>query len=1138
MKPHGAKQTGLTEDKERLLALLLAKEGFKTSQMQRIQPRTIAGHPPLSFVQQRLWFLDQLGQGNAAYNIPLPLRLRGPLNLDALHQSLNEIVRRHEALRTTFGVVDEQPVQIIAPELELSLPLIDLSDRAVDEREAEAWRLVVEEARSHFDLSRGPLIRATMLRLGAEDHLLISNMHHTVSDGWSLAVFMRELSALYTAFSSGKSSPLPALPIQYADFALWQREWLQGSALDAQLTYWKHQLAGPLPLLELPTDRPRPAVRTFRGAIHSFVLPAPLTHALMELSQRKDVTPFMLLLTAFKTLLYRYTGQEDLLVGTPVANRTKAETEALIGFFVNTLVLRTKLTGQPTFGTLLQRVREVVLQAFAHQDLPFEKLVEALNPERSLSHMPLFQVAFAFQGVLPVPTFAHLTVQPLEVHMGTAQFDLTLFMEETDQGLTGRLEYNTDLFEPATIARMIGHFQTLLESAVANLDQPISRMPLLTTSERRQMLVEWNATQADYPRNQCFHTLFEAHAAQSPDAVAVVFKDRRLTYRELNRRANQLAHHLRTIGIGRHHGPQSPGEQRIGVCMERSPELVVGILGILKAGGVYVPLDPNYPSERLAFMLADAQTPVLLTQQRLVEKLPTHQAQVICLDDDWDMIAQQSEENPSSGATPDNLAYVIYTSGSTGNPKGVLVPHRGLCNVAAAQTRVFGTHPGDGVLQFTSPSFDASIFDISMAFGVGARLCLDTAQALLPGPSLVKLLREQEIAIVTLTPSALAAVPDDELPALRTISVAGEACPAELVERWAPGRRFFNLYGPTEATIWATMAACDDGSRKPPIGSPIANTQIYLLDQELQPVPIGVPGELHIGGVGVARGYLNRPALTAQKFIPDPFSAEPGTRLYRTGDLARYLPDGKIEFLGRIDHQIKLRGFRIELSEIEAVLHQHPGVREALVLAREDEPAQKRLVAYIIPATAQHDAQSDAGRSETQSTTSELRAFLKERLPDYMVPAAFVLLDAFPLTPNGKVDRQALLAPDMARPELAVAYAPPRTEIERVIAAVWQSVLQTDKVGVHDNFFDLGGHSLLLLQVHDKFQQHLQQDVSILEMFEYPTVSSLAQYLDQRTHGVAPVEADPERDEALHKGKNRLRQQQRRRTLEADLGDL
>ncbi|MFQ5794192.1 MAG: amino acid adenylation domain-containing protein, partial [Candidatus Bipolaricaulia bacterium] len=1010
------------------------------------------------------------------YNLSFAARLNAPLDVAALEQSLNEIVNRHEVLRTTFATVDGQPVQVIALDLILSLPVVDLRELPETEQETELRQLAIEEAQRPFDLARGPLLRLILLQLGEEEYVVLFTMHHIVSDAWSMGIFIREIAVLYQAFSTGRPSPLPELPIQYADFAVWQRERFQDEMLETQLAYWKQQLGDRLPVLELPIDRPRPAIQSHRGAHHPLALPKSLTDSLNALSRQEEVTVFMTLLAAFKALLHRYTGQDDIVVGSPIAGHNRAEIEELIGFFINTLVLRTDLSGDPTFRELLGRVREVALGAYTHQDLPFERLVDELQPERDLSLNPLFQVMFQLLNA-PMSTLElpDLSLNPLEIDNEIARFDLALFMIDAN-GLKGWMEYNTDLFDADTIAQMARHFQTLLEGIVADPDQRLSELPLLSAAECHQLLVEWNDTQADYPKDVCIHQLFEAQVERTPDAVAVVYEDQQLTYRELNRRANQLAHHVRTLGVR--------PEVSVGMFMERSLELVVGLLGILKAGGVYVPFDPTYPKARLTLMLEDTQASVLLTQERLVKRLPECSAKIVCLDTDWGVIAQESVENPINEVTTDHLAYVIYTSGSTGTPKGVMVEHRGLRNLAEVQAQTLDVAEGSRVLQLVTFSFDASLWDVFMALLTGGTLYVATPESRLPGPALIQLLRDQAITTVTLPPSVLAALPAEELPALRTITVTGEACPADIVARWAPGRRFFNGYGPTEATIGATIGACTADGRKPTIGRPFANVNIYLLDAHLQPVPIGVPGELYIAGVSLARGYLNDPGLTAEKFIPNPFSDEPGTRLYKTGDLARYRPDGQIEFLGRTDHQVKIRGFRIELEEIEAVLDQHPAVREAVVLTREDAPGGKRLVAYVV------------SNQEQAPMPGELRSFLKEKLPDYMVPSAFVMLDALPLTPNGKVDRRALPKPVRISPEVEKSFVAPRTPTEEKLAEIWAQVLGVEQVSIHDNFFELGGHSLLIPQLILRVREAFQMELPLRYLFEAPTVAELAQALD------------------------------------------
>jgi amino acid adenylation domain-containing protein len=1004
------------------------------------------------------------------------------LQVAALEHSLNEIVHRHEALRTTFvSSEDGQPLQAITPTLHLPLPLVDLQALPETQREAEVLRLATAEVRQPFNLAQGPLLRAKMLRLGREEHVLLLTLHHIIADGWSRGVIFRELAALYAAYCNGQPSPLPDLPIQYADFAVWQRQWLQGEVLERQLAYWKRQLQD-LSMLQLPADLPRPAVQSYRGARQSAVLPKTLSTALKALSRREGVTLFMTLLAAFQTLLFRYTGQEDVIVGTPIANRTRAEFERLIGCFVNTLALRTDCSGNPSFRTLLGRVREMALEAYTHQDLPFEKLVEALQPERDLSHHPLFQVMLVLQNTpLPLVQLPDLTLSLPDIDTGTAKFDLTLFIEDTDQGLKEILEYNTALFDAGTITRMCGHFQTLLTGIVADPDQHVSTLPLMTPTERHQILIEWNDTRAGDAKESCIHQLFEAQLEQTPEAVAVVWAEQKFTYSDLNTRANQLAHYLRKHGVG--------PEVLVGICVERSIEMIVGLLGILKAGGAYVPLDATYPRERLAFMLEDARVPVLLTQRRLVERLPAQGVEIVCLDADWEVISRESKENPTSSATADNLAYVIYTSGSTGKPKGVAIQHRSTVAFVDWAKAVFSPQDLTAVLAATSICFDLSVFEFFVPLSCGGRVIL--AENALQLPTLPA---ATDVTLINTVPSAIAELLRvGGVPAsVRTVNLAGEPLHHGLVQQLYQQdtiQQVFNLYGPTEATTYSTFALVKKGANgPPPIGRPIANTQIYLLDPNLQPVPVGIPGELHIGGAGLARGYLNRPELTAQKFILHPFSTEPGARLYKTGDLARYLPNGDIEYLGRLDHQVKIRGFRIELGEIETVLGHHPAVREAVVLAREDAPDDKRLVAYAVP----HQGSVPA--------ITELRRFLQQKLPEYMVPSAFVLCGTLPLTPNGKVDRRALPMPDQTTPERKEAFVAPRTPVEEVLAGIWVTVLGLEQVGIHDNFFELGGHSLKATQVMSRLRHTFQVELPLRTLFEMPTIAGLAEAVERAKH--------------------------------------
>jgi amino acid adenylation domain-containing protein len=866
------------------------------------------------------------------------LSLSGPLQVEALKQALRTIIQRHESLRTSFQTVDGVPVQVIDPHPVWELTMVNLAGK-----ETEAEKLAYRESQTPFDLTKSPLLRVTLLKLQPEKHILLINMHHIISDGWSIGVFIRELSHLYGAFVAGKEATLPTLPIQYADFAVWQRQWLQGKVLGTQLEYWKQQLADAPPLLELPTDRPRPAIQTFQGKTERFWLDSKLTQELKALSQQSGCTLFMTLLAAFAVVLSRYSGQTDIVIGSAIANRNRREIEGLIGFFVNTLALRLDLSEKPSFATFLKQVQTVTQDAYEHQDLPFEMLVEELQLERKLDRNPLVQVGFILQNAANEAwKLPGLTIEEMSWELDSARLDLEVHLSEVNDGLTGLCCYNIDLFDGSMIARLLEHFQNLLRAIIVNPQESVSLLPLLSKQEQKQLLVDWNQTQADYPKDTCIHQLFEAQVERTPDAIAVVFEEQSLTYTELNHRANQLAYYLRTLGVG--------AEVLVGISLERSLEMIIGLLAILKAGGAYLPLAPDYPIERLQFMLEDSQVSFLITQRSLLAVLPPSQANVICLDEIEEQVSQYPQDNLQSELTSSNLANVIYTSGSTGKPKGVMVEHRGLVNLASSQIQSFAVNHNSRVLQFASFSFDACISEILMTFGSGATLYLAQKDALLPGQPLIERLVKNGITHVTLPPSALVVLPKESLPNLQTLIVAGEACPLNLVKQWSVRRNFFNAYGPTEASVCASIGECHQNDLKVTIGKAIANVQIYILDSHLQPVPVGVSGELYIGGVGVARGYLNRPELTQEKFIANPFSNDPGSRLYKTGDLARYLPDGNVEFLGRIDNQVKIRGFRIETGEIEAVLSQHFLLAENVVVAREDNTGDKRLVAYLVPA--------------------------------------------------------------------------------------------------------------------------------------------------------------------------------------------
>jgi len=1077
----------LSSRKRALLKALLQEKGVETPSQRTIPRIEKTGLVPLSFAQQRLWVLDQFELGRPSYNITAAVRLKGSLDVYIMERSLQEIVRRHETLRTAFIRVEGEPLQVVQDDVNLPLPLVDLRGVAKEKREAQAQEVAKKEARYLFDLSKAPLLRVTLLQLKEAEYMLIIIMHHIISDGWSMGVFTREMATLYEAFSAGKPSPLPELPIQYVDFSVWQREWLQGDVLEAQTRYWKQQMGGELTALTLPTDHPRPAVWTYQGAFESVMLPKKLTTDLKTLSNQAGCTLFMTLLAAFKVLLHRYTRQNDIIVGSPIANRTRPEIEGLIGFFVNTLALRSDLSGNPSFREVLRRVKKVALEAYAHQDLPFEKLVMELQPERNLNHTPLFQVMFALQEN---PTSelgsSEILISPVDIHNDTAKFDLLLEMVQVDGRLKASMEYSTDLFAAATITRMLQQFQTLLQGMAADPDRRISDMPLLTKAERRQMVVTWNDTRTVYPSDRCVHQLFEAQAEQTPHAIAVTCAGEEVDYQTLNGRANQLAHYLRALGVG--------PDVLVGICLERSIEMIVGILSILKAGGAYVPLDPSYPSERLDFMVNDTQAPVLLTQKGLLRKPLDPKAKKIYLDADWEAIAQQSEISPVNQTTADNLAYVMYTSGSTGMPKGIGIPHRAI-NRLVNNTNYIQLGPADIIAQASNSAFDAATFEIWGALLHGAKLVIISRDVILSPQQFAAQLRAQSISTLFLTTALFNQLASDVPSAFQSVQhllFGGQLVDPKWVRQVLYGDssdRLLHVYGPTESTTFASWYLVKDvppDAMTVPIGVPLSNTQFYVLDSNLQPSPIGVPGELYIGGDGLARGYLNHPELTARTFVPNPFSDRAGARMYKTGDLVRYLPNGNLEFIGRYDFQVKIRGFRVELGEIEVLLSQHPGVREVVVVAREDAPGGKRLVAYLIP------------HKERSPTIDQLRTFLKEKLPDYMIPTAFVFMDVLPLTPSKKVDRRALPAPDWIKCESDEAFVAPRDPIEEALAVIWTQVLGIDRVGIRDNFFELGGHSLLAVRLMSRIRERFERDLPLSTLFQKPTIEHLAHLLSQR----------------------------------------
>ncbi|HET7228485.1 MAG TPA: amino acid adenylation domain-containing protein [Longimicrobium sp.] len=1048
---------------------------------------------PASFAQERLWFLDRLQPGNAFYNVPTALRLRGELNVPALERALAEVVRRHEVLRTVFREEDGAPLQVISPFAGFALPVDDLSAIDPGAREAVLARRASEHGELPFDLAAGPLFRARLLRLAEPEHALLLCAHHAVADEWSLRVLYRELFALYGAFCQGLPSPLAELPAQYADYAAWQRQALRGDALERQLAWWKERLAGAPALLELPADRPRPPVQSFRGATERMEVPAALVERLHAVARGESATLFMAALAAFKVLLSKYGAGDDIVVGSPITGRTRTEVEGLIGFFLNTLALRTELGGDPTFRQVVRRVREGALGAWQHQDLPFERLVEALHPERSLSYSPLFQAMFVLnEGEREAGGAGGgaLEVSGVVTETTTSKFDLTLALAVKPSGSLLTLEYGTDLWDRATIVRMMAHYTRLLEQAAAAPDTPLSRLRLAGDGELAQ-IEGWNRTAAQAPA-VTLHALWEAQAGRTPHAVAVTHGDVSLTYRELDRRANRLAHHLTSLGVG--------VDERVGLCLERGVEMLVAVLGILKAGAAYVPLDPAYPAERLSHMLRNSAARVIVTQRGLAERLPAGGATLVRVDADAAEIARQSADRPRLPVAPGNLAYVIYTSGSTGEPKGVAMPHEPLVNLITWQSGDW-RRPGAAVtLQFASISFDVSFQEMFSCWATGGRLVLVGEEMRYDPSRLLELVERQGVERLFIPAVALQQLAETAgarriaPPRLREVQTAGEQVRVtEPMRRWFQALRapLHNQYGPSEThvvtrkTVEGNAAAWPD---LPSIGQPIANTRCHVVDAALFPAPVGVPGELFIGGVGVARGYLGRPALTAERFIPDPFAREPGARLYRTGDRARWRADGEIEFLGRVDEQVKVRGFRIEPAEVEAALATHPAVRKAVVVAREDVPGDRRLVAYVV--------------AEGPADAMELRTHLKARLPEYMVPATVVQLDALPLTPSGKVARRALPAPQAASAD--EAFEAPRVPLEETIAGVWAQVLGREAVSVHTNFFDLGGHSMSLVRVQARLRDVLQREIPVVDLFRHPTVAALASHLE----GGAKEDAD------------------------------
>jgi amino acid adenylation domain-containing protein len=1069
---------------------------------------------PASFAQQRLWFIEQLLPGDALYIIPLVFRLTGVLQRSRLHHSIQAIVQRHEILRTTFDVVDGHLMQLVTPELLLPLEFTDLRTLPVSCREDTALNQIWQNIEQPFLLNRGPLFRVQLWQLQDTEHLLLLTMHHIIFDEWSSGVLIRELGERYAALVEANPIALPELPIQYADFAHWQREWLQGEVLNAQLRYWKQQLQD-VPVLNLPGMASRPSKSSLHGASQLLELPQRLLDALEELSQQAGVTLFMTLFAAFQALLHRYTGQTDMAIGTPIANRHRSELEGLIGFLVNSLVLRTNLAGDPTFRELLERVRGVTLAAYAHQDLPFEKLVEELQPVRSLGQNPLFQVVFALQNTpMEQLTLPGLVLSPVELETKTARFDLELYLWKCadnfrnlwgkgwrqSDGLRGVIVYNTDLFDSFTIASLLRHFQTLLEGVVANPDYHLSELSLLTAEEQQELLQQWSRNQSSYPTDACIHQLFEAQVQQRPNAIAIQFSDQSFTYEQLNQGSNQLARYLQQLGIC--------SGMPVGICLERGIEAIAAMLAVLKAGGAYVPLDPSYPPERLHFMIKDAEISVVLTQTDWANALQIDDTKVICLEHECDAIAQISDENLPTFGTSEQPAYVIYTSGSTGTPKGVIVPHRAV-NRLVCETNYVQIEPSDRIAQVANLAFDAATFEVWGALLNGAQLIGIERETTLSPIEFVAELQQQTISILFLTTAlfnqAVSQIPT-AFSSLKYVLFGGEMVNVDRVRsvlQQGKPQHLIHVYGPTENTTfstWYEVETIPENATTIPIGQAIANTQMYLLDAHLNPVPVGAIGEIYLGGDGLASGYLNRSELTAERFINFEFSILnveltefshskfkiQNSKLYKTGDRALYRSDGNLEFLGRTDHQIKIRGFRVELGEIESAIAQYPTVQTAAVVVREIDQ-DHQLVAYVVP--------NPFSVTTEQPTERKLRSFLKAKLPAYMVPAAFVVLDKLPLTANGKVDQKALPPPDLTVAQQAIPLVAPTTSVEASLVELWTQLLGRN-VGIHDSFFELGGHSLLATQLVSRIRDRLQVKLPLRSVFETPTIAELAKTIE------------------------------------------
>ncbi len=1081
----------LPPEKRELLEMMLLEQGVDLSQVLIVPQSRENNKFPLSFSQQRLWFLDKLEPGSPLYNIPAVLRLNGTLDIAALEKSFNKIIERHEVLRTTFTEENGEALQIVAERLTLSISVINLENTPAERREALMHQHAVEESLRPFNLATGPLLRVTLLKFSNNDHVLIVTMHHIVSDNWSTGIFVHEIMQMYSAYVQGRQPQLPKLAVQYADFAAWQRKWFKGKTMDDQVNYWKEQLKGIPPLIDLPLDKQRPAYQTYNGNFKTFHISGEISARLKEISRQQDVTFFMTLLAAYFVLLHRYSGQDDICVGSPIAGRNRKETETMIGFFVNTLVLRGQLHGNPAFSDFLQRVKETTLGAYAHQDLPFENLVEELQPERDMSHSPLFQVMFVLNNA-PVDKLElpGMELSVVEIENKTSKFDLILNVLEEDNGLKCKIEYNTDLFVDETIEQFVKHYQNLLEAVAENPQTPIGQLSILKQTEIDALLEQWSRPGKIYNDRRSIVEMFARQAKTTPQALALRVLDAQLTYRELDEQSARLARYLLKKGLKR--------GQIAGVFADRSPQVIVAFLAALKAGGVYLPLDPSYPKERLEYMLNDSQAAFMLTLSHLKDILPADGRQTIIIDEEQENIAQEAADNPQVTLAAQDTAYIIYTSGSTGQPKGVEITHFALANHSLDMADYYQLTPDDNVLQFAALNFDASIEQIVPPLISGATVCMRDNE-IWDSHQLSQKIREYDLTVIN-PPTAYWAqiveawvenpqlIPENRL---RLVIVGGDVLHTETLEKWfqtpLKNVRLINAYGPTEATITATTYDIPANFKRwrVPIGRPRANRSVYILDKYGNPAPPLIPGELHIGGNLLAKGYLNRPELTQERFIGNPLFEGSSERLYKTGDRVRFLSDGNLNFMGRIDFQVKIRGFRIELGEIENILLRMPPIKDAVVKAFDTEHRDKVLVAYITsPNKEAPDAQS-------------IRSFLEEHLPDYMIPAVFVPLDEMPMDPSGKINRHALPAPDLSTAQVSTEYVAPRTQSEEFLVDIVKEILHIDRVGIRDSFFDLGGHSMMATQVVSRIREEFDVEISLRTLFEHPTVEGISQAITE-----------------------------------------